>query len=1370
MFLLLCILVMALTVPLQADVNILIIGSDTPGDQQYAARLSGSPAATPAFQYEAMADHLRQILEGGGHGTVNVTTRNRVAGSTSTSSFATACNNLLAWFYWRYGEWVNNDPVLGNYASVTGTQVQRWAELRGENGTEWDYVVLIGDPFTIETIPGYYTLGVARIAEEVAKGTGQTVLLMPWPAAGSSSTLDHYKEVVYRTGRTAGIPVAPAGLAWQAAGSPSGGTHPSADGSYIAAATLYSRLFGQSAANSSYNPHPTLAATAHTTVTANQGAPQYSGPFEFNNPFKMLGDKRRHHYNSNRGTSTENRIRRHLNDDTLPDLKITRNWINADYTSNTPDDDGINWPNWPPTAYNWGRHRASAGDGPTKSYFTNRDFWQLGFGFAYHATDDTNTYLSQISTRELALAYLMKEGTTSFTSYNLNAYDRQEEIATARLIPLHTLWATINREYPNLPVKADQSHINRALGKSGATFMATIYSGRTPIQDTPQASLYVADPVLNQYVQRIGYETAWIVGNVQARAPGLKITPSTTNTSAASEIFTVRFFFRPQEDVTVHVAVSDPTRAEVSHETLVFTPDNYNIPQFVSSRALNRNSVLSGGYDVLFTTTSDDEVFDGLNDEWAFTMPANAVPSIDITTPSEGENFPVGTDLTVSVNSSDPDGSVAHVTLWINDVQVRQDSSAPYQWSPANGDALLADLVDDVYRLRIVAVDNQGVSYTVHRMFTVGTPELTPPPAPTGFAAVPNFGKVNLSWNESTQGDFFYYSVYRSTTEGVFPDDPIASGLTDSQYTDTDVENDTSYFYVVTATDTFLNESAFSEEREATPGLGAGATRFGAERDGYGGFTTSVIDSGESWTVLPASVRYINDDPDGPGGAEGPTRNGTLLKQYPIDRSEGSSYRVQGVVHLHNGYADDNNRVGIYLFGSTANPSRSSAETGALYMFLNLANSTLAITRGINGTGLVTTTKLGTLQGNALFGTDLIFTADITFIGEDIEINATLLDANSELTPISTTVTASSFTGEFFGFGTRARTRGTTGKTNPFTMDYKSFGVSNTATPPAPVGLRVYPDESFAIMNWDASDDPTITAYRVYRGESPGQYDEVSISGNLAQPTFLDATVQDDVTYYYAVTAVRDGQFESDFSDEVSLTFIPNYAAPVVDAGNPQTADWNEGIDAIVDLDGTVSDPDGNALTIIWSLESGPAAVIFADATAVDTFVTFTEPGTYVLRLTASDGLYTTSDEVTITVTEKGTVVDSNNNGIDDAWEMATFGRLLGENETVHESGVPFYFMYLHGTDLNDPSDRFRVSVEPSEGSESVVFAWEVLSQFELGVDYDIRISTNLSQWDPIPSEHYSLEQTPVGDRTRTELNLTHDYGDRVFFRLNQPY
>ena len=51
-----------------------------------------------------------------------------------------------------------------------------------------------------------------------------------------------------------------------------------------------------------------------------------------------------------------------------------------------------------------------------------------------------------------------------------------------------------------------------------------------------------------------------------------------------------------------------------------------------------------------------------------------------------------------------------------------------------------------------------------------------------------------------------------------------------------------------------------------------------------------------------------------------------------------------------------------------------------------------------------------------------------------------------------------------------------------------------------------------------------------------------------------------------------------------------------------------------------------------WTKESGPGEVIFDDAGAVDTAATFTESGTYVLRLTADDGEASRYDELTVTV------------------------------------------------------------------------------------------------------------------------------------------
>jgi hypothetical protein len=93
----------------------------------------------------------------------------------------------------------------------------------------------------------------------------------------------------------------------------------------------------------------------------------------------------------------------------------------------------------------------------------------------------------------------------------------------------------------------------------------------------------------------------------------------------------------------------------------------------------------------------------------------------------------------------------------------------------------------------------------------------------------------------------------------------------------------------------------------------------------------------------------------------------------------------------------------------------------------------------------------------------------------------------------------------------------------------------------------------------------------------------------------------------------------------------PINTAPVVDAGPDRfiTLPAQAHLDGLVSDDGLPSPP---ALVTTWSVASGPAPVTFDDPGAVDTRATFSVPGSYLLRLTASDGELSGSDQVQITV------------------------------------------------------------------------------------------------------------------------------------------
>ncbi|HMN27914.1 MAG TPA: chitobiase/beta-hexosaminidase C-terminal domain-containing protein, partial [Caldilineaceae bacterium] len=60
------------------------------------------------------------------------------------------------------------------------------------------------------------------------------------------------------------------------------------------------------------------------------------------------------------------------------------------------------------------------------------------------------------------------------------------------------------------------------------------------------------------------------------------------------------------------------------------------------------------------------------------------------------------------------------------------------------------------------------------------------------------------------------------------------------------------------------------------------------------------------------------------------------------------------------------------------------------------------------------------------------------------------------------------------------------------------------------------------------------------------------------------------------------------------------------------------------------------ALATTWSVASGPTGVTFAAAHALRTVATFTQPGEYVLRLTADDGMMSASADALVTVLPRG--------------------------------------------------------------------------------------------------------------------------------------
>ncbi len=128
------------------------------------------------------------------------------------------------------------------------------------------------------------------------------------------------------------------------------------------------------------------------------------------------------------------------------------------------------------------------------------------------------------------------------------------------------------------------------------------------------------------------------------------------------------------------------------------------------------------------------------------------------------------------------------------------------------------------------------------------------------------------------------------------------------------------------------------------------------------------------------------------------------------------------------------------------------------------------------------------------------------------------------------------------------------------------------------------------------------------------------------------ATFSNSGTYTLTLTA-SDSELQS--SDDVVITVNPeaqNNMAPTVSAGPDQTIT----LPSSATLSATASDdglPNPPAqLTVSWSKLEGNGAVTFSAQTSLITEASFSQAGTYVLRVSVSDGELISTDEISVIV------------------------------------------------------------------------------------------------------------------------------------------
>ncbi len=207
----------------------------------------------------------------------------------------------------------------------------------------------------------------------------------------------------------------------------------------------------------------------------------------------------------------------------------------------------------------------------------------------------------------------------------------------------------------------------------------------------------------------------------------------------------------------------------------------------------------------------------------------------------------------------------------------------------------------------------------------------------------------------------------------------------------------------------------------------------------------------------------------------------------------------------------------------------------------------------------------------------------------------------------------------------------------------ESFTVDAPPTVNAGPSLTIQLPVNTVTLDGTASDDG------IPNGSLSVAWTEVSGPGTVSfsNPAsgVTSATFTAAGTYDLRLTA-NDSALQSSSDTTVTVLDVGPDQPPVGNAGSNQTI---SSIPGQANLNGSVVDdgfPVGGHVVSQWTMLSGPGTVTFSNPSAPSTTATFSAPGVYVLALSANDGEFTGTGDVTITVTDsnKAPVVNAGPN------------------------------------------------------------------------------------------------------------------------------
>jgi len=479
----------------------------------------------------------------------------------------------------------------------------------------------------------------------------------------------------------------------------------------------------------------------------------------------------------------------------------------------------------------------------------------------------------------------------------------------------------------------------------------------------------------------------------------------------------------------------------------------------------------------------------------------SAVPNPSIPNPPTNLTA-TGGDAQVSLTWTASSGATSYK------VKRSTTSGGPYTQVGTTASSSYSDLnlVNDTTYYYVVTANNAG-GESGNSNQASATPRPAIPSPPTNLSAAAGDAQATLSWTASSGATS--YKIKRSTTNGGAYTQIGTSSV--ASYSDLGLTNGTTYYYVVTASNTG-GESGNSNQASATPNpaIPNPPTNLTAT----GGNAQASL----TWTAVSGATSYKIKRSTTNGGPYTQVGTSAIASYTDLNLVNDTTYYYVVTANNAGGESGNSNQASATPRPAIPSPPAGLTATGG--------NAQVALTWTASSGATSYKVKRSTTNGGAYTQVGTSATASYT-----------------DLSVVNGTT--------YYYVVTANNTGGESGNSN------QASATPNPAIPNPPAGLTASGGNSQVVLSWSPSSGAT--SYKVKRSTTNGgPYTQI---GTSATPSYSDLSVVNGTTYYYVVTAANSGG-ESGNSNQASATPNPSIPSPpanlVAIGGNAQVGlSWN---------------------------------------------------------------------------------------------------------------------------------------------------------------------------------------------------------------------